>query len=161
MHAYNKRNIRELFLNFVSTIVGYNLGSKFAVVVELIKLFRVCYKLLHEYCDDFCLGRKSALIMVCSYLTSPCILRISAHALRYMVCREVSHILLQQNKTKHRKHLHAFFACNQDFYQHKTTSYDSDCDMPPSSTLCTRVSPLYLALYIGHRVGSDCWDICQ
>ena len=40
--------------------------------------------------------------LVLYFIVNVCILRMSALFLQYKVYREVSHILLQQNKTKHR-----------------------------------------------------------
>ena len=37
-----------------------------------------------------------------TFIFNECILRMSAHALRYKVCREVRHKFLQRNKTKRR-----------------------------------------------------------
>ena len=103
---------------------------------------------------------------------------MSTHALLYKACREASHTLLQQNKTKHRQHQHGFLVCNQGIRPCMYTLYDNDCDVRPSGILCTRVSiprdtryglvPSFEkhvwshdTLHMEHRGRADCWDICQ
>ena len=54
--------------------------------------------------------------LVLYFIVNGCILRMSALFLQYKVYREVSHMFLQQNKTKHRRDQRGFLVCSQGFH---------------------------------------------
>ena len=78
--------------------------------------------------------------LVLYFIANGYILRMSALFLQYKVYREVSHILLQRNKTKHRRDQRGFLVCSQGFHQRKCTLYDGEYNVQPSSILCIHVS---------------------